>query len=70
MKVIQLLLVLCLLFTLDCRTAKEVLKCAVRAMGDSCNTFVSLFKTSETLAYGTLVPSKGSIKDAVRSCLY
>ena len=70
MKVIQLLLVLCLLFVLDCKSSKEILKCAIGRMGSAdCNHFVNTFKSSSTLAYGLLVAKKSALKNAIQNCL-
>ena len=70
MKVIKLLLVLCLLFVLDCKSSKEVLKCAIGRMGSGdCNTFVNTFKSSSTAAYALLATKKSALKSAIKNCL-
>ena len=70
MKAFQLLFFLCLLFILDCKTSKEVLKCAIKKMGsDKCNIFVQSFRTVGALAYGELAASKTAIANAINICL-
>ncbi len=70
MKAFQLLFFLCLLFILDCKSSKEVLKCAIKNIGSNkCNIFIESYRKIGTFAYGELAASKSAIANAINSCL-
>lgn len=52
MKVFQLLLILCLLFNLKCKTSKAILKCVINnASTFTVDTFMASFNASPSAAY-------------------
>ena len=73
MKLFQLFqfsLFLCLLIALNCKTSKEILKCAInKASEKTCNIFIDAFKSSSDYGFSMLSLAKSSFRDAINSCL-
>lgn len=70
MKVIRfLLLFVCLLFTLNCKSSQQIFKCVLNNAEDSTlSSFMSSFKLSPSVAYGLLNLNKGKLINAINEC--
>jgi hypothetical protein len=69
MKVFQLLLILCLLFTLKCKDSKAILKCVINnASTTTLNLFMDTFNTSPGAAYALLGASKAKMTKSIIEC--
>ena len=69
MKVFQLLLILCLLFNLKCKTSKAILKCVINnASTTTLDAFMGAFNTSPSAAYALLGSSKSKMTNSIKAC--
>ena len=69
MKALQLLLVIFLLFSITCKTARQTLSCAIDTLSDSvCEDIYKALKDSKAGNYVNLSFDLGKIKSAMTSC--
>lgn len=69
MKVFHLLLILCLIFTLNCKDSKAIFRCVLNKSSDAALAFfVNTFKLSKNMAYGLLDSNKKNVIELINSC--
>lgn len=69
MKVFQLLLILCLLFNLKCKTSKAILKCVINNASDfTLDTFMASFNAAPTVGYALLGTNKSKMTNSINQC--
>ena len=69
MKAIQLLLVICLLFSIFCRTPRQTLSCAIDNLSDGiCDDIYKALLNSKASNYVSLSFDLGRIKTAMTNC--
>ena len=69
MKIFQLLLILCLLFNLKCKTSKAILKCVINnASALTLDTFMASFNASPSAGYALLGANKSKMTNSIKQC--
>ena len=69
MKAFQLLLVICLLLSITCKTARQTLSCAIGELSDGiCEDIYKALLNSKAGNYVSLSFDLGRIKSAMTSC--
>ena len=66
MKVFQLLLVLCLIISLSCKTDRQILACAISNFGETINKH--LYTALLNSNYATLLGDITKMKEMMKSC--
>ncbi len=69
MKSLQVILVLCFLILLNCKSNKDILKCAVDKIGSAItDKFMQKFNSNPDSAYDYLNGQQGSVTNAINKC--